>query len=321
MCSLIIQTGCGPDKKKSEDAGNQTTITKPKKKALVPAINADSVFQFVEKQLSFGTRVPGSAGHKKQKDWMVNKAKSYGLPVKVQDFTVNFLGKTNVPAYNIIASLNPEHQTRVILAAHWDTRLIAEKDPDPSKQKLPIMGADDGGSGVAALFEIMRILSEKNIDLGVDFIFFDAEDQGNEGSDWCLGAQYWSKNPHVAGYKADWGILLDLVGAKGARFYKEDISMVFAGNYVDKVWKLAQNMGFGQYFLNEKIGSIQDDHYYVNSIVKIPMIDIIHTLPSGNFGLYHHTHQDDLPIIDKEVLRVVTQVTIAALYRYSDGSL
>ena len=183
------------------------------------------------------------------------------------------------------------------------------------------MGAVDGGGGVAALFEIMRVLSEKNIDLGVDFILFDAEDQGNEGAGWCLGSQYWAKNPHVKEYKADWGILLDLIGAKDAKFYKEDISMVFAGNYVNKVWSLAQNMGFGQYFISERIGSIEDDHYYVNTIAKIPMINIIHTMPSGNFASYHHTQKDDLPVIDKEVLRVVTQVTMAALYRYSDGSL
>lgn len=318
---LVFLASCKDDKKTADTQDTQTGVVKAKKRAMVPPVSGDSVYQFVEKQLSFGTRVPGSSGHKAQKDWMVAKAKSYGLDVRVQEFTVDFLGKKNVPAYNIIASLNPDHKDRVILAAHWDTRLIAEKDPDPSKQKTPIMGAVDGGGGVAALFEIMRVLSEKNIDLGVDFILFDAEDQGNEGAGWCLGAQYWAKNPHVKEYKADWGILLDLIGAKDARFYKEDISMVFAGNYVNKVWNLAQNMGFGKYFISERIGSIEDDHYYVNTIAKIPMINIIHTMPSGNFAAYHHTHKDDLPVIDKEVLRVVTQVTIAALYRYSDGSL
>ena len=183
------------------------------------------------------------------------------------------------------------------------------------------MGADDGASGVAALLEIMRIMSTHPIELGVDFIFFDAEDQGEDGGNWCLGSQYWSKNPHKSGYKADWGILLDLVGAQNATFHKEEVSMVFAGKYVDKVWSLAQKMGYGQYFKNEYIGTIQDDHYFVNTLAKIPMIDIIYTTPNGNFGHYHHTHKDDIGIIDKETLKAATQVTIAAMYKYSDGSL
>ncbi|MFZ1704035.1 MAG: M28 family peptidase [Saprospiraceae bacterium] len=317
---VAFNIGCknDADSKKSVDQNQTPTV---KKKVMVPAINGDSVYHFVENQLSFGTRVPGSAGHKAMKDWLVKKSTSYGLTVVVQDFKASFLGKTDIASYNIIASLNPEHKTRMILAAHWDTRLIAEKDSNPAKTNQPIMGADDGASGVAALLEIMRVMSQKNIDLGVDFIFFDAEDQGDEKGNWCIGSQYWAKNLHKKDYTADWGILLDLIGAQNAKFHKEEISMYYAGKYVDKVWGLAQGMGYGQYFLNEKIGQIQDDHYYVNSIAKIPMIDIINTLPSGNFGSYHHTHSDDIGIIDREVLRAVTQVTIAAVYKYSDGTL
>ncbi|MBK8620878.1 MAG: M28 family peptidase [Saprospiraceae bacterium] len=315
---IVLNTGCKDDKK--SDSKDVSTDT-PKQKAVVPPISADSVYFFVEKQLSFGTRVPGSEGHKKMKDWLVATCKSYGLEVEVQEFKASFLGKKDVPSYNIIASLNPDHKKRVILAAHWDTRLIAEKDPDPSRQKDPIMGADDGGSGVAALLEIMRVMSSKPIDLGVDFIFFDAEDQGEDGGNWCIGSQYWSKNPHQKGYTAEWGILLDLVGAKGATFHKEEISRYFAGKYVDKVWDLAHKMGYGKYFIKQNVGQIQDDHYFVNTIAKIPMLDIIYTTPAGMFGSYHHTHKDDIGIIDKDVLKAVTQVTTATIYKYSDGSL
>jgi glutaminyl-peptide cyclotransferase len=315
---IVLNTGCKDDKK--SDSKDVSTDT-PKQKAVVPPISADSVYYFVEKQLSFGTRVPGSEGHKKMKDWLVEKCKSFGLEVEVQEFKASFLGKKDVPSYNIIATLNPDHKKRVLLAAHWDTRLIAEKDPDPAKQNKPIMGADDGGSGVAALLEIMRVMSEKPIDLGVDFIFFDAEDQGEDGGNWCIGSQYWSKNPHQKGYTAEWGILLDLVGAKGATFHKEEISRYFAGKYVDKVWDLAHKMGYEKYFIKQNVGQIHDDHYYVNTIAKIPMIDIIYTTPAGMFGKYHHTHDDDIGIIDKDVLKAVTQVTTATIYKYSDGSL
>ena len=131
----------------------------------------------------------------------------------------------------------------------------------------------------------------------------------------------YGENPHQKGYTAEWGILLDLVGAKGATFHKEEISRYFAGKYVDKVWDLAHKMGYEKYFIKQNVGQIHDDHYYVNTIAKIPMIDIIYTTPAGMFGKYHHTHNDDIGIIDKEVLKAVTQVTTATIYKYSDGSL
>lgn len=317
---FLALSSCKNDSENNK-AKEEIVQVKPKKKAMVPPIQADSAYAFVEKQLSFGTRVPGSVGHIAMKDWLVSYAKSLGYEVNIQNFTASFLGKTNVPSYNIIVSLNPEYPQRMILAAHWDTRLIAEKDSDDAKKNKPIMGADDGASGVAALLEIMRTMKSHPIELGVDFIFFDAEDQGEEGGNWCLGSQYWSKNPHKKDYKAEWGILLDLVGAQNATFHKEEFSMHYAGKYVDKVWSLAKNMGYEKYFVNQPIGTIQDDHYYVNAMAKIPMIDIIYTLPSGFFGHYHHTHKDDIGIIDRETLRAVTQVTLAAVYKYSDGSL
>lgn len=320
LISLMF-ISCKNEKNTATENIEQVIKSSPKQKAVVPPVNADSTYEFIKKQLSFGTRVPGSPGHKAMKNWLVAKIKSYGLEVTVQEFKTSFMNKSDVQAYNIIGTLNPEKTQRILLAAHWDTRLIAEKDPDASRVNIPIMGADDGGSGVAALLEIMRVISEKQIDLGVDFIFFDAEDQGNEGTDWCLGSQYWSKNLHKKDYKADWGILLDLIGAKGAMFHKEEFSRYYAKTYVDKVWSLAQKMGYGKYFIDQPVGTIQDDHYFVNTGANIPMIDIINTLPSGMFGSYHHTHKDDIGIIDKEILKAVTQVTIAAVYKYSDGSL
>jgi len=321
---LLLVIGLFSCKEDSAKKVNDKTEIQPaKKKAIIPAIQADSAYYFIEKQLSFGTRVPGSEGHKAMKDWLVSTLKSMGLTVVVQEFKADFLGKKGVQSYNIIASLNPDHKQRMIIAAHWDTRLIAEKDSDESMRDKPIMGADDGGSGVAGLLEIARTMILNPIDLGVDFIFFDAEDQGENSitESWCLGAQYWSKNPHIKGYTADWGILLDLMGAKDAKFHKEGVSMYFAASWMDKVWALAQNMGYGKYFINQKIGDIVDDHFYVNRDAKIPMIDIIHTNPSGNFGHYHHTHKDNIDIIDKNTLKAVIQVVTAAAYKYSDGSL
>jgi hypothetical protein len=106
-----------------------------------------------------------------------------------------------------------------------------------------------------------------------------------------------------------------MVGSKGATFRKEGTSLHYARNIVDKVWGLAQSMGYGHYFLNETVPAITDDHRFVNEIAKIPMIDIINMNSRAQFGPYHHTHDDNMNIIDRNTLRVVGQVVLAVLYR------
>ena len=133
---------------------------------------------------------------------------------------------------NIIAVFNPEQDKRVLLCAHWDSRFIADNDTQNIDQ--PILGANDGGSGVGILLEIARQIKLKPINIGVDIVLFDIEDQGqpnNSGNpiphSWCLGAQYWSMKPHVENYFADYGILLDMVGSKSATFTQEFTSRKF----------------------------------------------------------------------------------------------
>lgn len=314
---LIGISACKTDPKTSEPAVKKDPVK-------IPAANGDSLYTFVEKQLSFGYRIPGTPEHIACKDWIVSKLESYGADVIEQKFTTSFLTVKNVDAFNIIASFNPNHKKRILIGAHWDSRMIAEKDQDKAKQDKPISGADDGGSGVAGLLEIARQLSENEIDLGIDLIFFDAEDQGNSNVDesWALGAQHWGKNMHKRGYKAKFGILLDMIGSKGATFGKEFYSQQYAKSYQDKVWTLARRMGYTDMFVNTLFGRIGDDHLYVNKYAGIPMFDIINYRVGENlFGAYHHTHDDDIDVIDKRTLRVVTQVVLAAIFKESEGTL
>ncbi len=317
LLALIMLGACKNEPNSSNDPAKTTQIEPVK----IPAFSGDSAYSFVEAQLAFGHRVPGMEGHKLCKEYLVDKFKSYSADVKVQDFKASFLGKSNQPSTNIIATFNHKKNSRILIAAHWDSRLIAEKDKDLSKQKDPIMGADDGASGVGLILELARIISENPIDLGVDFILFDAEDQGINGDNWCIGSQYWSRNLHKRGYKASHGILLDMVGADNARFGFERNSMKFDGDFMKKVWKLAKGMGSGAQFQPVLTGPIEDDHYYVNTIARIPMIDIIN-IPhdDGRFGDHHHTHKDDIGIISKSTLRKVGQVVTAVLYKTSEGS-
>jgi hypothetical protein len=311
----------------------QDPVTDPVETApvKVPLFVRDSAYAFVEKQVAFGPRVPGSEGHKATRQWIVNKMRSYGAKVTEQSFKANMKPIGEVRATNIIASFNPTYARRVLLAAHWDTRFAADEDETDANK--PIDGADDGGSGVGVLIEIGRLLKENPIPVGVDIIFFDAEDQGtNDGAQntWCLGAQYWGQNPHIKSYRAEYGILLDMVGAKGAIFQKEELTNVFPPDKVkrihtlyDKVWSLAQGMKHGALFVNAKGNPITDDHYFVNLYTDIPMIDIIHkplSSPNG-FGPHWHTHDDNMNVIDPNVLGAVGQVVTAYLYNNSKPAL
>ena len=161
--------------------------------------------------------------------------------------------------------------------------------------------------------------------LGVDFICFDAEDWGtpqwddtpSDGDTWALGAQYWAANPHVDGYTARYGILLDMVGGQGAQFYQEQQSLQYARSIVDKVWRASQVVGFGSFFPSREGVGITDDHLPVNRVAKIPCIDIIPyypDCPQSSFGPTWHTVNDDMAHIDRNTLQAVGQTLIQVLW-------
>ena len=317
----MIQS-CGSDTATTSKPQVTTPSAPPVK---IPAFNADSAFVFIEKQLDFGVRVPGTATHAACKDWMVAKFQGYGAEVIEQDFTASYHTGETAAATNIIAQFNSQMNKRIILAAHWDTRMFGDQDEDISMRDKPIPGADDGGSGVGVLLEIARLLKENPINMGVDIILFDAEDQGKSGAGdnyWCLGSQYWSRNKHKRNYSAQYGILLDMVGAKNPQFGIDATSKQYAGIQVEKLWTLASRMGYSDMFVNKNTGRIVDDHVYVNTIAKIPMLDIINRSANtkSSFQKCWHTHCDDISVIDKRSLQVVGRVVTAALYKESTGN-
>jgi len=319
LTSLCFIVACKTDK--PEDTTDPKE-TKAKPRAKIPKFDRDSAYHFIEKQIAFGPRVPNSEGHKACKTWMVNKFKSYGADVIEQDFVAEAYTGLKLNSTNIIAQFNKDHKTRILLGAHWDTRPFADSPTNTERVNEPILGADDGGSGVAVLIEIARQIQQNPIDLGVDIILFDSEDYGDAeagGATYCLGAQHWGKNLHRSGYKAKFGILLDMVGAKGARFTQEGVSMNYAPQVMNKVWKYASQMGYGAYFVKERSNGVTDDHLFVNQLTGIPMIDIINKSNSG-FGAHWHTHDDNMSIIDKRTLRASGQTVLAVLYKVSDGS-
>ena len=310
----------------------ETPVVKPV--VAVPGFNADSAYLFVKKQVDFGPRVPGTPAHKKCAAWLVSEFKRHGLTVIEQKFKAEaYFG--SLDAINIVAQYKPELSNRILLCAHWDSRHIA--DHDTKDKNKPILGADDGASGVGMLLEIARLLKAAPANTGVDLICFDAEDLGKESDDapaegssimqqaqaentsetWCLGSQYWSRNLHKPGYHANFGILLDMVGARGAQFPREGYSSANAPVIQDKIWTIAKELGYGSLFVDKRYGGITDDHVFVMRGTRIPVVDII-SMPNDPprvFGAYHHTHDDNMNIIDKNVLESVGKVVTTVVYR------
>lgn len=294
-------------------------------KIQAPDFNADSAFYYIEKQLSFGPRVPKTPAHQKFGDHLVAFLQQHATQVHQQHGQMMAFDSTAMPIRNIIACFNTKNSDRIMIYAHWDTRYIADLCADTSKITQPIPGANDGGSGVAVLMELARLMAITKPNIGVDLVFFDAEDQGepiykalNRPDSWCLGAQYWALNkPDFTG-KPRYGVLLDMVGAKNARFVRESGSEHYLPELYDLIWKLAHEKGFGNYFAHIKGRPIIDDHLYVSQLGKVKSVAIIHNDDQSKytFGHYWHTHNDNIDIIDKQTLKAVGQTMTELIYYY-----
>lgn len=314
---------CG---QRSSNAQPETVTEVKQATTTAPSFNADSAYAYIDRQVAFGYRVPNMPGHKACGDYLAAELKRFGAQVYEQEMTLTAYDGTKLDCRNIIGSFNPEQEKRILLFAHWDTRPYSDEDPNPANHRKPIDGADDGASGVGVLLEIARQIGMKTPNIGIDIAFFDAEDygvpefakeqQGNTSDTWCLGSRFWGRNPHKPGYKAQFGILLDMVGARDAVFYKEYISMRYAARYVDEVWEKARNLGYGKYFINANGGAITDDHEAVIEETGIPCLDIINYDPNTEEGFraHWHTQNDNMNVIDRDVLKAVGQTVMEIIY-------
>ncbi|MDE6301659.1 MAG: M28 family peptidase [Muribaculaceae bacterium] len=288
--------------------------------------SGDSAYAYVARQVEFGPRVPGSAAHAACVDWLTATLKRLGADtVSVSDGTaVRWDGET-VPVRNIFARVNPGAPVRLLLVSHYDSRPWADQDPDPDRRNEPISGADDGASGVGVILEVVRNLAANPAAVGVDVLFTDAEDSGapqgvtnpsgNDG--WCLGAKYFAENlPYAtAADLPRYGILLDMVGAPGARFMQEYFSANEARRATARVWGTAARMGLADKFPAVTSGAITDDHLPLIA-AGIPTTDIIHTssATSTGFNPAWHTHADDMGNIDPTTLSTVGRVVLNTIY-------
>lgn len=318
VLSVLAMVSC-KSQKPSEQSSDTDTIA-----VTQVQFNADSAYASIEKQCSFGARVPNSEAHRLCGDYIVKSFKALGLEVTEQKTDQTAWDGKTLHTRNIIASYRPEATDRIIICTHWESRPWADADPDSTKHHQPVMAANDGASGVAVMLEVARHLSELKPNVGIDFICFDSEDYGTpywasdkdpkDGSDWCLGSQYWAAHPHKEGYKARFGILLDMVGGQDARYAYEGISMRYARDVMVRVWDAATRANAGNLFQPVDGGYAQDDHVPMNEVAGIPTIDIIPFIEGEHsFGTTWHTTSDVPANISKETLRGVGQTLLQFL--------
>ena len=303
-----LVTACGGTGKTTvtETASTEATTEVNKHSA---AFDGQAALALAQQQCDFGPRVPATAAHAKCAEWLCSTLQASCDTVIMQQGTVTTGQGKPLGIKNIIGVINPDASQRLLLLAHWDTRPWADNDPDAANHSKPVMGANDGASGVAVLLQLARQLKAEGTTLGVDILLVDAEDMGitDIEESWGLGTQYWTQHPHVTGYKPLFGILLDMVGAADATFTREYYSLQYANGFVNLVW----NSAAGSHFINRAGGAVTDDHVFINQ-AGIPCVDIIDLRSDSDTGFcpVWHTVNDTMDGISPTTLGEVGQTLL-----------
>jgi Zn-dependent M28 family amino/carboxypeptidase len=287
----------------------------------IPRFDGKRSFDYLKAQTAFGPRNPGSASHERCKDYLAQELRRFTTAVNLQQFSHTGYRGERYTMTNIIASFNLQATQRIMLCAHWDTRPEADMEHDRAKRSLPILGANDGASGVAVLLELARLFQHTPPPVGIDIVFFDGEDFGRSGDleSYFLGSRYFVKTK-APSFNPRCAILLDLVGDKNMLLPKEGYSVRFAPEVVRLIWEIAGELGVSQ-FLDSVGGMIEDDHIPLNS-AGIPTVNIIDldlvggSTPNPERN-YWHTLQDTPDRCSPESLEAVGKVLTHLLYAKS----
>lgn len=285
-----VTAGCAGKKPENPSPASGPLQGNPASMSL-PMFNGDRAYEFLKRQTAFGPRNPNSQGHRDCLAYLQATLRGLADDVRLEPFTHPGYDGETLRLTNLIASFRPEAKFRILLCAHWDTRPRADQDPDRSKRELPILGANDGASGVAVLLEIATVLKAHGPAVGVDLVLFDGEDYGKEGDhqNYLIGSRYFASH-RPAEYLPRFGILLDMVGDTYLEIPREGYSAKYAPDILDLVWKTARELGYGQ-FVDVQGEEVIDDHLPLNEvgIKTIDLIDFDYPDPSNRFW---HTHQD-----------------------------
>lgn len=280
--------------------------------------DAAQAMGWVRSQVAAGPRVPGMPGHDSIEAWLVRELRARADSVEVQAFTwvteagdsLHRAGDT-LHLANILARFRPADPSRILYVTHWDTRPVAENDPDPAKRSTPIPGANDGASGTALLLEVADVLKHAPPSVGVDLLFVDGEDYGDftSNKDVLIGATYFAH--HLPpGYRPLFGVLWDMIGGRDQKIYQESYSLQYAPEVVDRVWSAADSLHLGGMFRPVDGGGIIDDH--------VPLLQaglrVIDVIGFENYRAWHHTMEDTPDKVSQATLGDIGRLALALLH-------
>lgn len=238
-----------------------------------PAFDGASAYRFLVAQCDMGPRYPGSDNHKRLQRYLAQKLEEFDANVSLQPFEAVLTTGDTLHLVNIIGNYNLEARRRILFGAHYDTRPYADRDPEPGNRSKPILGANDGGSGVAVLLEVARLLALTRPPVGVDIVLFDGEDYGREGTpqDYILGSTYFAE--HLRGYRPHAVIIVDMVGERGAVITMEGFSKAASFALLDELFAIAERLALPTFTRADGISLIDDHLPFIRC--GIPAVDLI----------------------------------------------
>ena len=309
----FISAGC-PANRTGERQGPVKEPSPPSTPRMIsPPFDGTRAFDFLLAQTSTGPRNVNSPGHQACLTYLQSTLTTLADRVRLQQFDqVGYHGEL-LHLSNVIATFDPGAASRILLCAHWDTRPRADRDPDRKKRDTPILGANDGASGVAVLLEIAEILKTTPPPVGVDIVLFDGEDYGREGDNdmYLLGSRYFASKKQPD-YIPRFGILLDMIGDKDLEIPKEQSSVRYAPDVVQLIWDTARELGVEQ-FVDEQGEEIMDDHWPLNN-AGIKTVDLIDFNYPDQTNRYWHTTQDTPDHCSAQSLQAVGSVLLHVIY-------
>lgn len=279
----------------------------------VPKFNAAQAFAFLTTQTDFGPRNPGSKGHASCLKYFQEQMNRYADAVTTQNFTGKDHKGTQHQLTNVVSSFNLQATDRILLTAHWDTRPWADEDPNPANRSKPILGANDGASGIAVLLEIARVLKQNPPPIGVDMVFFDGEDMGRSGDtdSWCLGSRHFARTK-APGFNPRFAINIDMVGDRNLTIPREPYSEEYAPHVVNRIFSVAKALKIAA-FVDKAGRPTFDDHIPLNE-VKIPAVVLIDFDYPDESNRYWHTMEDTPEKCSPESLEAVGTVLLHIIY-------
>jgi glutaminyl-peptide cyclotransferase len=280
----------------------------------VREFDGTSAFHYLETQVGFGPRIPGTEAHRRMVAWLDSLLRQRADTLVVQSWTHVTASGDSLPLTNFVARFRPAAPKRLLFLAHYDSRPHAD-GPASSDSTKPVLGANDGASGASLLLGVADVLKRTPPAIGVDLLFVDGEDYGDftkTPDDVLIGSRYYAKH-QVPGAQPLYAVLFDLIADKDLQIFEEGNSLVGAPEVVELVWNTAKDLGYAGTFVANPKHTLIDDHLELQK-VGIRAIDVVDfDYPSW------HTTEDTIDKVSGASLQIVGDVAVELVRREGDS--